>query len=576
MARLFHTFRNAAITAGALDAIVTVNVDGLIESVNPATEQMFGYSSGELLGRPLTMLIPPELRAAHEAGFSSYLHTGVARMLGSTVELLALHKSGVLIPVEVSISEIAVGPIRLFCGVLRDIRQRQLIQRELQRQSNQDALTGLANRSYFLHHLQQHVAALAGGEHFSLLLFIDLDHFKFINDSQGHEAGDRVLCGVARLLRDWVREGDMVARLGGDEFVVLLSSLSSVREGEIICARLLAHLSGSALLGSAGLYVTASIGIAVYPRDACDANGLLQCADMAMYRAKQEGRNNYRFYSQELEHKTQQFESLRNELHHALEQGELYVVYQPQFDCAGQLSGVEALLRWLHPQQGLIPPERFIAVAEQSGLIARLGTLALSRALAEWRVWQRQLLNGYPLRLSVNVSVFQLYQPELVQHLLEQIEDSGVPPQLVELEVTESVLIEGMSHCIDALDELARHGVRLSIDDFGTGYASFRHLRLIPARSLKIDRSFIVELGTRPEADAIVEAMIAMAHSLGLTVIAEGVETAEQLQALRRLRCDHVQGFLLSLPLDGAAMAALIAERLGASAGDEAGPPQPV
>jgi diguanylate cyclase (GGDEF)-like protein len=380
------------------------------------------------------------------------------------------------------------------------------------------------------------------------VLFIDLDRFKFINDSLGHEAGDALLREVARRLKDNLRASDIVARLGGDEFVMLLQELHTGEEAGLIARKLLSAVIKPIELNGQECRVTASIGISMFPDDAQDETSLMTHADLAMYHAKEEGKNNFQFYDGRLETISLERLTLETQLRRAMERDELSLHYQAKLDLArNTIAGVEALLRWTSPELGAVSPAKFIPLAEETGLILAIGKWVLRTACAQCMAWQRDGLP--PVRVSVNLSPRQLGDPELVAAVRDVLAETGLQPDLLELEVTESSVMHNVERALEVLTALKDMGVRLAIDDFGTGYSSLAQLKRFPIDTLKVDRSFIRELPSDSEDRAIAEAIIAMGKTLSLTVVAEGVETREQQDFLRERACDQMQGFYFSRPV---------------------------
>jgi diguanylate cyclase (GGDEF)-like protein len=411
-----------------------------------------------------------------------------------------------------------------------------------------DHLTGLPNRVLFGEELQR---ALARAERHSrpvTLFFMDLDRFKNINDTLGHQFGDRVLQEVSKRLAACVREGDIVARLGGDEFVLLVEELGDPPALTEIAHKLLAAVADLGAIDGQDLNVSLSIGICAYPADGRDAKTLLAGADIAMYRAKDHGRNGFCFYSAELQSHTPEKLALEAGLRHGLERNEFRVYYQPKIDMtSGEITGVEALLRWQHPEKGLLLPEKFIHLAEETGLIIPIGYWTLREVCTRAKAWERAGLPRMPI--AVNLSANQFGQEQLVPQLTDIIESTGVEPSILELEITESMVMHDPERAVQLMHNLRAMGVRLTIDDFGTGYSSLGYLKRFPINSLKVDRSFVRDLPHSVDDIAITRAVIAMAHSLQMNVIAEGVELKEQFDVLRKEGCDEFQGFLCRPPL---------------------------
>jgi diguanylate cyclase (GGDEF)-like protein len=431
---------------------------------------------------------------------------------------------------------------------LRILQQRERVNDRISHIAFHDDLTALPNRLMLKQYLDQTLSRHRRTKTPLAILLMDLDRFKVINDSLGREAGDGLLRQVAERLRAQAREGDTVARVGGDEFVVLIESQSNLADVSACAQRLMDHLSAPYALGRQECHVTLSIGISVFPKDGSDSQQLLKAADAAMYQAKETGGNTYRYYLPSMDVHTLERLELESDLGHALERGEFLLHYQPMVDVAsGLITGVEALLRWQHPVRGLVPPLDFIPLAEETGLIVAIGEWVLATACARNRAWQLQGVTD--LKVAVNLSARQFADPLFLPRLTQIVEASGLDPSSLELEITESVVMARGECAVTALEQLKLLGVQLAIDDFGTGYSSLAYLKRFPIDTLKVDRSFIRDIPGDSGDRNITRAIIAMAHGLGLKVVAEGVETAEQLKFLRAQRCDSVQGFLLHRPL---------------------------
>ncbi len=429
-------------------------------------------------------------------------------------------------------------------GLLR----RQQTEQKMYYQAYHDTLTGLPNRTFFNQHLPAALDQARSHDQMLAVVFLDLDRFKTINDTLSHAVGDLLLQQVTQRIAKSLRAGDVVSRWGGDEFTLILPNISSPEDCAKVAQRIAQQLTEPFLLNGHELYVTTSIGIALYPHDGDDMSVLLQNADAAMYRAKEQGRNTYQFYTQSLSTEVSQRLQLESYLHHALDRQELDLYYQPQVDLAtGKVIQMEALLRWRHPKLGLVSPPAFIPLAEETGLIIPIGEWVLRTACTQARDWQRQV--GCPIRMAVNLSARQLQHPGLVSYVASVLKETGLPPQDLELEITETVAMTDVDASIRRLLALRRLGVRISMDDFGTGYSCLSYLKQIPLNGLKIDRAFVKDLPTNAADQAMVQAIIAMAQGLGLGVVAEGVETLDQMTYLHRYHCPAMQGYLLGCPL---------------------------
>jgi diguanylate cyclase (GGDEF)-like protein/PAS domain S-box-containing protein len=460
----------------------------------------------------------------------------------------------------------AQGRFAGYRGVGSDVTAATLAERQIERLARFDALTGLPNRSSFQIELGRAIARARRSQQGFAVGYMDLDRFKNVNDSLGHEAGDALLREVAARVRGALRETDFVARVGGDEFVLLFDGAERLPEITTAAERVLAALAPPITLSGCSFDVTGSLGLAVYARDGEDATTLLQHADAAMYLAKERGKNNVQFYTAELaEAARRQFE-LEAELRHAIGAGELLLHFQPKLAVAsGRVIGAEALVRWKHPRRGMVSPGDFIPLAEERGLIVPLGRWVLREACRQMAAWRRE--GRVALPVSVNVSARQFASDSLLADITSALAEHGIEPTMLEIELTESALMADADRAARVLGELHAMGVKIAIDDFGTGYSSLSYLKRFPAQTVKIDRSFIRGLPQDGDDAAITQAVIAMAHSLKLCVVAEGVETAEQLATLQRMGCDEAQGFLLGRPVEADAMGQRLAEHAVVAAG---------
>lgn len=456
--------------------------------------------------------------------------------------------TGELRYVEISTSVIEIDGQTRILSIVQDISDRkQAVDRILQ-MATHDQLTGLPNRSLLMDRLTHAFAHADRNGNSVALMFIDLDQFKSVNDSLGHDVGDLLLKEVATRMRGVVRSEDTVARSGGDEFLVVLPDLNDPTHASRVAEKLIAAVSEPFEIRGHELHVGASVGISVYPKDGSDAETLLKYGDTAMYRAKDSGRNGYRFFSPEMHASSVERQSLTNALHRALERQETAVVYQPIVQAgSGKVLGMEALLRWNHPEYGSVSPAKFIPIAEDSGLIVPIGEWVIRdvcRQIGEWKA------NGVPVpRVAINLSARQFRLKTFVEDISRILEETGTDPKYVGLEITESMLVEDVESVVDTLHRLVALGLEISIDDFGTGYSSLNYLKRFPVGKLKIDRSFVNDLTTDPDDAVIVKSIISLAHNLGMRVVAEGVENSDQLDVLNGMGCDFVQGYYFSKPL---------------------------
>ncbi|HKJ65321.1 MAG TPA: EAL domain-containing protein [Desulfopila sp.] len=414
--------------------------------------------------------------------------------------------------------------------------------------ANYDELTGLPNRDLFHDRLKQTIVKANRDGGMGALMFLDLDRFKEVNDTMGHSRGDLLLSAVARRLLDSVRKSETVARLGGDEFVILLTDVKNDQDAVTVANKIRKNMSEPFDVDGHEVFSSTSIGIVLYPRHGNDSHTLLRNADLAMYSAKARGRNAFAFFNEEMNQKAQERRSMESCLRSALIEKEFFLVYQPQIErSTGKMVGAEALLRWHHPQKGLIPPDQFIPIAEESGLIGPIGEWVLRNARTQAQLWQQA--GKPPLRVAVNISGHQFLKPDIVDTIEGILAETGLNPSLLDLELTESILMEVADSMIEPLIDLKMRGVQLSIDDFGTGYSSLSYLKHFPINRIKIDRSFVRDITNVRDNAVIVEAIIAMARSLSLTVVGEGVETEEELDYLAALGCDEIQGYYFSKPV---------------------------
>ena len=535
------------------ECVKVVAPGGILLQMNRAGLAMVEAERAEqIVGRCIYPMIVPEHREAFRAltertlaGSKGILQFEIIGFKG-TRRWLETHTT----PLDSGTNE------RYALGITRDITERKHAEERLSYLAHHDLLTDLPNRALFNDRLSR--AMIEANRHGRLVgvLLLDLDRFKNINDTLGHEAGDRLLEAVAQRLRQSVREGDTVARLSGDEFAIALTDMGNADDGARVAQKIVQAFVAPFHINQREFHVTPSIGVTIYPTDGKSIDGLLRNADAAMYRAKEAGRNNYQFYTEEMTRQAFERLSVENALRHALEREEFRLAYQPVFDArTGAIVGVEALVRWVHPERGLLSPGQFIGIAEDTGLIVPLGEWVARTACLQLRRWHAQGFKD--LRMAINVSVGQLRAPGLSDMLARTLNTTRVPPGALEVEITESLLAEGPAVAA-VLEQTSAMGVQFSIDDFGVGYSSLSYLKRFPIDRLKIDQTFVRDIPSDAEDMAIATAIIAMAHNLGMNVVAEGVETLDQLRFLQSQGCDYVQGFYLSRPLDADGITALL------------------
>lgn len=525
--------------------VMITDLEGNIEYVNPKFTQISGYSPEEVLGQNPRILK------------SGKMPDDVYKSLWQTLtagkewqgELLNKHKDGSFYWERAMIAPLRnkQGEITHYIGVNEDITSQKNYEQQLEHQATHDDLTGLANRLLLKDRLEQAILYAQRSNRFVAVLLLDLDRFKRVNDSLGHSIGDKLLCEVGRQLSSLVRETDTVARFGGDEFVVMLSELAQLNDIQPIAEKILRAIAVPKTIEEREITLTASMGISTYPTDGNDITSLLSRADIAMYKAKNLS-NQLTFYTDGMDNKILEALELEGSLRQAQERGEFKLYYQPKVDLkTARIFGCEALLRWQHPQRGMIPPGQFIPLAEETGLIVSIGTWVLKEACRQNLEWQAAGLP--PLCVAVNLSARQFQQEDLVEQIREVLNASGLDPALLEIELTESMIVDDPLAATNILRQLKQLGVTLSLDDFGTGYSSLNYLRRFPVDALKIDQSFIQDVGEDPSGASVITSIIDIAHNLNLSAIAEGVETREHVDFLLANNCDSIQGYYFSKPL---------------------------
>lgn len=546
-----------------VQGIISLDTSGKISFANPAAKQLLMYDDDSILG-----LDYADIQGLNQSVFpfeKSELYSAMLMQRSVRDDQQWFYRSdGSSFPVEFNASPICntTSDNKGMVLVFQDISERKETAEKLVYLAQYDSLTGLPNRGLFSNLLAQAISRSDRHSHRLALLFLDLDRFKQVNDSLGHDVGDLLLKEVAQRLQSVTRKGDTVSRLGGDEFTVILEEVCcESREAAMVAQKLIASLNSPFTIKGHQVLIGVSIGIALYPASDVVKNmeSLLKCADMAMYLAKSRGRNNFQFYTSELQEQAFKAIELENRLRHALQRREFFLQYQPQVDTdTGQIIGMEALLRWQPDGQALIPPGEFISVAEEAGLIVPIGEWVLRNACAQIQRWHASGLLPLTVSISVNLSVRQLEDKSLLSTLQQILQETALQPSLLELEITESAVMKDPDIMVEVLHRINKQGIQLSLDDFGTGYSSLSYLKLLPLDTLKIDRSFINDIGGAPSDEAILESVISLSKNLNLRVVAEGVETQEQLQFLRRLNCHSIQGYYISEPKSPAAIEELL------------------
>ena len=551
-------------------SIIETDPDGVIQAMNAAAERLTGYTRADVVGKlALTSLHDPhELTRKPDEKMAKDEHSleGFALLTSKAAqgevderEWTYIRNDGSTLPVHVAITAVrdGNGAISGFVAIASDLTERKQLMTYLNHMTSHDQLTGLPGRTLLRERIAEAMErAMLHGRKVAVFV-IDLDHFKRMNDSLGHRVGDEVLVGMAERMRQSLRRSDTLGRLGGDEFVVVMPHITTMEDVERCAKRLVDRVSSTALVGELEVNLTASVGVCVYPDFAEDVDSLLERADAATYAAKEGGRNQYQVFADAMLKQSQDRLSMDTALRHALTREELFLHYQPLVSLTtGRVIGMESLLRWHHPKLGVISPSMFIPLAEETGLIVAIGEWALKQSCKQAKILCDEL--NTDLSVSINLSPRQFEQSNLLQTIREALEESGLPPQNLQVELTENTLMINSASNLEKLQQIRQLGARVAIDDFGTGFCSFSYLLQYPVDRLKIDQSFVMKAITEPNAATVVRTIIAMSHHLGIKVIAEGVEKPEHLQFLAQRNCDEAQGYYFSRPVAAAGFAAAV------------------
>jgi len=543
--------KNQALLNAIPDLMFRINKEGIFLEAKGSKEVVYSLPPQEFVGKRLDEVLPRDVAQKTSSHVTRAFQTGETQLFVyelQTGDSTHYYEARIVVSGEEEV-----------LAIVRDVTERIRAEEQILRLAYYDSLTGLPNRLLFKDRLSQ---AMANAQRYGrkvAVMFLDLDHFKRINDTLGHNFGDLLLQRVGDRLMTCVRSTDSiarmvpeetkptVARMGGDEFILLLSNIKQVQHVAIVAQRILNGLSQPFMVGTQEIYTSVSIGITIYPIDSEDPETLLKYADTAVYQAKEKGRNNYQFYTGSMNVGAVERFTIENQLRRALARNEFQLYYQAQVDIRRRkVVGVEALVRWVHPEKGLVSPLSFIPLAEETGLIVPIGQWILRTACAQNQIWQKA---GFaPVRMTVNISSVQFRGKNFVENVVRTLADIGLDPQHLELELTESAVMENVEATLATLHALKERGIQLAIDDFGTGYSSLSYLKRFPIHTLKIDRSFVKDLDRDPNAAAIGKSIIGLAHNLSLQVLAEGVETEQQMEFLQKCGCDHMQGYLFHMP----------------------------
>jgi diguanylate cyclase (GGDEF)-like protein/PAS domain S-box-containing protein len=558
-----HDKKLRAVIDGAFDAILTVDSAGLLVEFNPAAERIFGYKKKNVIGRPMSaLIIPARYRAAHHEGHRQYVMSGVKHIFNQRVEMVAMRADGSEFPIEMTLTALKDADLSLVTAFVRDISEQKKARQEIENFAYYDVLTGLPNRRLLADRYQHAVLIAQRVGTYCGLLFIDLDKFKTLNDTKGHDVGDQLLIEVAKRIQNSVRAGDTVARLSGDEFVVIVENLDSsatvaYQQVSEIAQKLLVELNKNYYLSLFEFATSASIGVTLFNDNQLTFEDHLRHADTAMYLSKDSGGNTYRFYDQLTQESIEKSFVLESALSLALLNQELYFNYQPIVSVDKRVVAAEVLLRWSHPTFGNISPVEFIPIAEKTNQIIKIGHWVLAQACQQLKVWEADPVLSQ-IKLSVNISAKQFLYINFVQELREILEKIAINPDQLKLELTETAVIDNIEDVINKMRVLRQMGVRISLDDFGIGHSSLVYLKKLPVTQIKIDQSFVQDVLTDSNDAAIIQMVLAVGKTINCDVVAEGVEQLEQYELLRDFGCDYFQGYYFSRPIDVASFEKLV------------------
>lgn len=552
-----------AVIDGALDAIVAVNDAGELMEFNPAAERIFGYKKEQVLGKPMSeMIIPPSLRKLHDDGHRQYVRTGEKHMFNQRIEITGMRADGSEFPVELTLVSLKEEGLSLVTGFMRDISVQKKAQQEIENFAYYDALTGLPNRRLLADRFQHAVLISQRTKTYCALIFIDLDNFKVLNDTKGHDVGDQMLIEAANRIQQAIRAGDTVARLSGDEFIVIIENLDTqqnlaYQQASEVTQKLLAELNKSYYLDLFEFNTSASLGVTLFNDGKLSFEEHLRHADIAMYQSKAAGRNTYHFYDQITQESIEKTFAIETALPQAVKNNELHLHYQGIVDGNKTIIAAEVLLRWTHPVMGNIGPAEFIPIAEKNNQIIKIGYWVLQQACQQLKAWE-----SHPglskIKLSVNISAKQFLYINFIQELRELLATTGINPDLLKLELTETALIDNIDDVINKIKVLKQMGVRISLDDFGMGHSSLVYLKKLPVTQIKIDQSFVHDVLTDSNDAAIIQMVLAVGKTIHCDIVAEGVEQLEQFKLLKSFGCHYFQGYYFSKPISASSFEQLV------------------